>query len=67
MTSRGHRRHRGKWPQVGDVTADFVYIVCTAMKSFSRPPYIEPVLTLWTERIRAGPMGRAERHQAYLA
>jgi len=43
----------GKWPQVGDVTADFVYIRLHGDEELYRSAYIEPVLTLWTERIRA--------------
>ena len=56
------RRHRaalviadtaGKWPQVGDLTADFVYIRLHGDEELYRSAYIEPVLTLWARRIRA--------------
>ena len=43
----------GKWPQLGDVTADFIYIRLHGDEELYRSAYIEPVLTLWTERIRA--------------
>jgi uncharacterized protein YecE (DUF72 family) len=43
----------GKWPQVGDLTADFVYIRLHGDEELYRSAYIEPVLTRWTERIRA--------------
>jgi uncharacterized protein YecE (DUF72 family) len=43
----------GKWPQLGDVTADFIYIRLHGDEELYRSAYIEPVLTLWSERIRA--------------
>ena len=43
----------GRWPQVGDVTADFVYIRLHGAEELYRSAYIEPVLTLWADRIRA--------------
>jgi uncharacterized protein YecE (DUF72 family) len=42
----------GKWPQVGDVTADFVYIRLHGDEELYRSAYIEPVLTRWAGRIR---------------
>jgi uncharacterized protein YecE (DUF72 family) len=56
------RRHRvalviadtaGKWPQVGDITADFIYIRLHGDEELYRSAYIEPVLTRWSRRIRA--------------
>ena len=64
------RRHRvalviadtaGKWPQVGDITADFVYIRLHGAEELYRSAYIEPVLTRWTRRIRAWADGREPR------
>ncbi len=43
----------GKWPQVGDITADFVYIRLHGDEELYRSAYIEPVLTRWVQRIRA--------------
>ncbi|MGH8714309.1 MAG: DUF72 domain-containing protein [Casimicrobiaceae bacterium] len=42
----------GKWPQVGDMTADFVYIRLHGDEELYRSAYIEPVLTRWARRIR---------------
>ena len=56
------RRHRvalviadtaGKWPQLGDITAEFVYIRLHGDEELYRSAYIEPVLTRWARRIRA--------------
>ena len=56
------RRHRvalviadtaGKWPQLGDITAEFVYIRLHGDEELYRSAYIEPVLTRWAQRIRA--------------
>jgi uncharacterized protein YecE (DUF72 family) len=64
------RRHRvalvvadtaGKWPQVGDITADFVYIRLHGDEELYRSAYIEPVLTRWARRIRAWADGREPR------
>ena len=58
----------GKWPQLDDVTADFVYIRLHGDEELYRSAYIEPVLTLWAERIRAwADGGEPQRHQAHLA
>ena len=43
----------GRWPQLGDVTADFIYIRLHGDEELYRSAYIEPVLTLWADRIRA--------------
>lgn len=64
------RRHRvalviadtaGKWPQVGDITADFIYIRLHGDEELYRSAYIEPVLTRWARRIRAWSGGREPR------
>jgi uncharacterized protein YecE (DUF72 family) len=51
----------GKWPQLGDITADFVYIRLHGDEELYRSAYIEPVLTRWTQRIRAWADGREPR------
>jgi uncharacterized protein YecE (DUF72 family) len=51
----------GKWPQVGDVTADFVYIRLHGDEELYRSAYIEPVLTRWARRIRAWAAGGEPR------
>lgn len=51
----------GKWPQVGDITADFVYIRLHGDEELYRSAYIEPVLTRWARRIRAWADGREPR------
>jgi uncharacterized protein YecE (DUF72 family) len=60
------RRHRvalviadtaGKWPQLGDITAEFVYIRLHGDEELYRSAYIEPVLTRWAQRIRAWAAG----------
>ena len=43
----------GKWPQVGDITADFIYIRLHGDEELYRSAYIEPVLTRWAQRMRA--------------
>jgi uncharacterized protein YecE (DUF72 family) len=64
------RRHRvalviadtaGKWPQVGDVTADFVYIRLHGDEELYRSAYVEPVLMQWARRIRAWAGGSEPR------
>ena len=64
------RRHRvalvvadtaGKWPQLGDITADFVYIRLHGDEELYRSAYVEPVLTQWARRIRAWADGREPR------
>lgn len=56
------RRHRvalvvadtaGRWPQLGDLTADFVYIRLHGDEELYRSAYVEPVLNRWARRIRA--------------
>jgi uncharacterized protein YecE (DUF72 family) len=64
------RRHRvalvvadtaGKWPQLGDISADFVYIRLHGDEELYRSAYVEPVLTRWATRIRAWAEGREPR------
>lgn len=64
------RRHRvalviadtaGKWPQVGDITADFIYIRLHGDEELYRSAYIEPVLTRWSRRIHAWAEGAEPR------
>ncbi|HEX3631238.1 MAG TPA: DUF72 domain-containing protein [Casimicrobiaceae bacterium] len=63
----------GKWPQVGDVTSNFVYIRLHGDEELYRSAYIEPVLTQWAARIRAWADGGEPRgierisHQAAAA
>ena len=51
----------GRWPQVGDVTADFIYIRLHGDEELYRSAYIEPVLERWAERIRAWAHGGEPR------
>ncbi|HEY2864743.1 MAG TPA: DUF72 domain-containing protein [Casimicrobiaceae bacterium] len=51
----------GKWPQVGDVTADFVYIRLHGDEELYRSAYVEPVLARWSRRIRAWAEGAEPR------
>ncbi len=64
------RRHRvalviadtaGKWPQVGDITADYVYIRLHGDEELYRSAYIDPVLTRWARRIRTWAEGGEPR------
>ncbi|MCW2539914.1 MAG: hypothetical protein JWN95_1639 [Frankiales bacterium] len=42
----------GKWPQLFDVTADFVYVRLHGADELYTSGYDEPALQLWAERIR---------------
>jgi uncharacterized protein YecE (DUF72 family) len=43
----------GKWPQMFDVTADFVYVRLHGAQELYASGYTEPELDRWAERVRA--------------
>ena len=57
----------GDWPEVGDVTADFVYVRLHGAQQLYASGYTDAQLATWAERIRAWAVGSAPADMARLS